>query len=328
MKFIDTKTDSIYFGILVAVLAVLYFFVASPVFFWGKAKEPAKNEKVNIEQLREHVTSLTSLSPTRTFPNATLEDSAKYIAQYFQSYCDEVSLQKYVVASTTVENIVCSIGISKPGRIVIGAHYDTFGPTPGADDNASGVAGLLELARIIAGNEKKFTERVDLVAFTLEEPPYFRTENMGSFQYALSLKKENVPVKIMVSLETIGYFSEKKDSQHFPHWLLKAMYPNTGNYILIIGDIKQSLLTREFKKHFKDGANISAWSLNGPTNLFGLDFSDHRSFWGFGYPAIMVTDTAIYRNQNYHEKTDTAETLNYEKMAEVVEGVYSGIKGL
>ncbi|RYZ79452.1 MAG: M28 family peptidase [Proteobacteria bacterium] len=237
----------------------------------------------------------------------------------------KVEEQKYVADKRTYKNLMTSFGPENASRIVIGAHYDVAGEAPGADDNASGIAGLLELSRLLRQRLPDLKHRVDLVAFTLEEPPFFKTNFMGSAMHASSLKTAGVDVKLMLSLEMIGYYSDALDSQKFPLSALGYVYPTTGNFISVIGNVDSPFLVRKVKTLMQKSANLPVEGLAAPKALVGIDFSDHRSYWEQGYPALMVTDTAFFRNPHYHELTDTPETLNYEKMAETVEGVYGVI---
>jgi hypothetical protein len=170
--------------------------------------------------------------------------------------------------------------------------------------------------------------RVDLVAFTLEEPPNFRTANMGSAVHAKMLFDNHIKVKRMICLEMVGFFSDKHKSQQYPIGLMKLFYPTTGNYISIVGKMGQGKTVRQTKKSMKSNSTIQVCSINSPSFVPGIDFSDHLNYWKYGYTAVMITDTAFYRNANYHEKTDTLETLNIDKMAEVIKGVYSSIVSL
>lgn len=208
--------------------------------------------------------------------------------------------------------------------MIIGAHYDSFRHTPGADDNASGVAGLLELARLFKDNPPD--RAVELLAYTLEEPPFFNTENMGSAVHAHSAALANKQIKLMISLEMIGYFSDEPDTQRYPVGFLNALYPDTGNFIAVIGrfsDIKQ---TRRVKALMSGATDLPVYSINAPALIEGLDFSDHRNYWSEGFNAVMITDTAFFRNTHYHELTDTADRLDYQRMANVVQGVYAVVQ--
>ena len=210
-------------------------------------------------------------------------------------------------------------------RLVVGAHYDVYGENPGADDNASGTAGLLELARLLKSQNPDLKYRVDLVAYTLEEPPFFRTEFMGSAVHAKSLFDAGIKVKGMISMDMIGYFSDAPKSQDYPLGLLKLFYPAVGNYIAVVGNLGNVGMVRKVKKEMKKAAALKVRSINAPASLPGIDFSDHRNYWKYDFDAVMITNTAFYRNKNYHEPTDTPETLNYEKMAEVVKGIYGAV---
>jgi Zn-dependent M28 family amino/carboxypeptidase len=205
--------------------------------------------------------------------------------------------------------------------IVIGAHYDSCGDTPGADDNASGVAGLLELARVLAEQPPK--QPVELVAYTLEEPPFFRTENMGSYRHAQSLAALNREVKLMLSLEMIGYFRDAPGSQRYPVGVLQLLYPDEGNFVALVGAFRDFGDMRRVKGLFKGASTLPATSINAPARVQGVDFSDHASYWQFKIPALMVTDTAFLRNAHYHGAGDTADTLDYVRMAQVVRGVFA-----
>jgi Zn-dependent M28 family amino/carboxypeptidase len=185
---------------------------------------------------------------------------------------------------------------------------------------------LIELARLLGAQPPAM--RVELVAFSTEEPPYFRTTGMGSSVHAESLRKANVNVRAMLSLEMIGYFSDAGGSQHFPAGILAAFYPSTGNYIGVAGRVSDGLLARRVKKAMSNAAPLPVYAISAPSFIPGIDFSDQLNYWNAGYDALMITDTAFYRNRNYHTANDTAEKLDYKRMALVVEGVYAAVTEL
>lgn len=213
--------------------------------------------------------------------------------------------------------MIAKFGPDSGAVIIVGAHYDTYANLPGADDNASGVAGLLELAKLLS--TATLPTQVHLVAYTLEEPPYFATQHMGSYVHAASLQE--LDVKLMISLEMIGYFSEEENSQRYPINAMKLLYPSKGNFIAIVDEITGQR-GAELKAAINKYTGLPAHSINAPRAMRGIDFSDHRNYWAFGIPAVMVTDTAFYRNDAYHTAEDTHDRLNYELMAEVVYGVF------
>ena len=171
------------------------------------------------------------------------------------------------------------------------------------------------------------THRIDLVAYTLEEPPYFATALMGSAVHARSLKEKGTEVRLMISLEMLGFFSDEKNSQRFPFPQMSWWYPTVGNFIAVVGDqsINGRRMTRSVRSGMKRGSSLPVYSINAPTTLPGIDFSDHRNYWAEGFPALMITDTAFLRNGNYHQVTDTPDSLDYTRMAQVVEGVYRAL---
>ena len=257
-----------------------------------------------------------------------LNKTADYITSEFSNYGYTVSFQPFEFEGKTYKNIIVEIkGRKTPGKIlVIGAHYDTVMGTPGADDNASAVAGLLELARLL--HSRPFDKTVRFVAFTLEEPPFFRSKRMGSYAYARSLKKKNEDLEGMICLEMIGYFTDKPESQFFPLSFFRGMYPDKGNFIILVSDLRSKSFLNRVKDGFKKGTDLPVESISTFSIIPGIDFSDHRSFWEFGYDALMVTDTAFYRNPNYHGAGDVPETLDYKRMTEVVLGLKSAIEEL
>lgn len=270
--------------------------------------------------LRKHLLALVSGKEYRTYTNTEkLNQTADYIRSVLAKYTDSVGFQEYSVNGKTYKNVIASFGPRIAKRIVIGAHYDVCGPQQGADDNASGVAGLLELARLLKGQRLNY--RVDLVAYTLEEPPFFRTENMGSYIHAKSLSDSHAKVYGMISLEMIGYFSDEKNSQSYPIGLLSLVYGNKGNYITLVKKWASGSFAREFCKKYKHTKALRTKRFSGPPSLPGLDFSDHLNYWKFGFSALMITDTSFYRNKNYHQPTDTIEMLDFKRMAKVVDGV-------
>jgi Zn-dependent M28 family amino/carboxypeptidase len=235
-----------------------------------------------------------------------------------------VADQPFQTGGATYRNVIAHFGPETRERVVVGAHYDTAGPLPGADDNASGVAGLLELARLLGGSP--LTRRIELVAYPLEEPPYFASREMGSAFHARSLKAQGARVRSMLCLEMIGFFSDAPDSQEVPLAALKRLYPSQGNFILVVGRPGQGGLVRRVKNRMgKAAAPLDVRSLLAPASLPGVDFSDHRNYWNEGWDAVMITDSAFYRNPHYHTARDTPDTLDYPRMARVVDGVLAAV---
>jgi Zn-dependent M28 family amino/carboxypeptidase len=259
---------------------------------------------------------------------ANLDAAAEWIRTELERNGAAVSEQTWSADGETYRNVVARIGSDSSDRIVVGAHYDTDGPYPGADDDASGVAGLLELARLLAANPPPLA--VELVAYSLEESPYFATPDMGSVQHADALARAGVRVRAMLSLEMIGYFSDEPGSQSYLHFApLGWGYPDRGNFIAVVGNLAEESLVRRVKRAMRAaGGSVPVESINAPEWMPGIDFSDHRSYWARGFPAVMITDTAFLRNANYHEPSDTPETLDYARMAAVVAAVHEALWAL
>ena len=282
-----------------------------------------------IERLYRDVAFLTELRPFRNFRNlASLNKVCDYIQEVFDGLGLDVEEQTWQVGGTEYKNVIASYNPGKKKRLIVGAHYDVCGDQPGADDNASAVAGLLETARLIAEKKPKINYRIDFVAYCLEEPPFFGTENMGSFVHAQSLHKEDVEVIGMICYEMIGYFSDEPNSQPFPHPDLARLYPSTANFIIVVGIETFRDFNQKVYNLMREKAAIDVQVIHFPkaNSLAGL--SDQLNYWRFGYPALMINDTAFVRNPNYHEVTDTIDTLDFEKMTEVINGANNAIVGL
>lgn len=280
--------------------------------------------------LYAHVKFLTSLQPARHYRNLrSLNQAADYIKAEFEKLeAGPVEEQVFRADGRQYRNIILSVGLVNAPRIVVGAHYDVFDEMPGADDNASAVAGLLETARLLHTLGSNLKYRVELVAYPNEEPPYFATEYMGSAVHAKSLHEAGVPVRAMLCYEMIGYFRDEPGSQRFPNEQLAARYPSTGNFITVVGRTGQEDFTRQVQELMQAKADIDVQRINLPAEMGLAGLSDHRNYWTYGYEAVMINDTAFLRNPNYHQPTDTIETLDFRRMAEVVNGVYAAILGL
>lgn len=280
--------------------------------------------KGDPQRLKEHVKKLSEeLGPRDAGHPENMDRAADYILDQLKSFTNKTDEQSYSADHLTVKNVRAFFGPETEERIVVGAHYDVAGPYPGADDNASGVAGLLELARMLADENPGM--QVELVSYPLEEPPYFYTKKMGSYIHAKSLKDEDLKVRAMIALEMIGYFSDEEGSQSYPLFLLRPFYPSAGNYIAVVGKLFQRELVGKVRKAMEGASPLPVESINAPKLVPGIAFSDHLNYWRKSYPAVMITDTAMYRNPNYHSPTDTADTLDYERMAQVVDGVKEAI---
>lgn len=270
--------------------------------------------------IKAHLNALTKTERSRTYYNVRqLDQTAAYIENIFNQYADTVWIQEYLANGNTYRNVVCSFGVNQKKRIVIGAHYDVCGEQEGADDNASGVVGLLELARLLHGQHLPY--RIDLVAYSLEEPPYFRTQYMGSYIHAQSLAGSNVDVYGMICFDMIGYFSSEKKSQAYPFGILSLFYGKKGNYITLIKRFGGGSFARRFARRYKSSATIRAKKFSAPGKAPGVSYSDHANYWNLDYSAVLITDTSIFRNRNYHLPSDTMETLDIKSMAQVIDGV-------
>jgi len=265
----------------------------------------------------------TNLSPRDYLHPENLDRIAVYVSEELAKAGGRVSGQPFAVDGRTYRNVTASFGPEAGERVVVGAHYDAFGPNPGADDNASGVAGLLELGRALG--QTTLPTRVDLVAYTLEEPPYFATASMGSAVHARGLAKDGIALRGMISLEMIGYFTDAADSQGYPFGALRLFYPSRGDFIGVVGNFRSTLLVHKVKSAMRAATPLPVESLAAPSFVVGVDWSDHLNYWNAGYPAVMVTDTSFYRNKHYHTATDTADRLDYERMADVVRGVHAAV---
>ena len=250
--------------------------------------------------------------------------------EYIVSVLSEMGLtpdrQTFTYQGREFANIWVTMAGEKEETVVIGAHYDTVIGTPGADDNASGVAVLLEMARLLKGLSMRRTVR--LIFFALEEPPLFRSPYMGSSVYAREAKARGEKIVAMLSLEMVGYFDEKKGSQGYPFPAMDLIYPRQGNFIAVVGDLASRRLVKEVAFSLRREKRLPVEYLAAPAFVPGIDFSDHLSFTKQGYPGIMITDTAFYRNPFYHTEKDTAQTLNYEKMALLLGALVHVVKNL
>ena len=292
---------------------------------WEASAPPAPKIPVRVDLLKKHVYALASISPARNHQNVpSLNQAASYIRNDWKQNGFEVFEQSYQVKGKVYKNLILRYGPKQGARVVVGAHYDVCGDQPGADDNATGIAGLLEIARLLKVLKPKFKSPLELVAYTLEEPPYFRTPNMGSARHVKMLLERKVSIKAMLSLEMLGFFSDKPNSQNFPSSLLSLYYPTKGSFISVVGNQKTKgrRLVRHIKRYMRSASSLPVYSINAPSWIPGIDFSDHLNYWAEGIPAAMVTDTSFFRNRNYHKKGDTPQSLDYKRMSEVVKGVF------
>lgn len=285
--------------------------------------------KANQERIYGDVAFLTGVEPARNHENLeVLEQVCDYLKKEFVAMGGQPEEQSWTAGGNTYKNIICSYNSSKTKRLVVGAHYDVCGDQPGADDNASAVAGLLESARLVFANKPELDYRIDFVAYCLEEPPYFGSELMGSYIHAKSLHEQKADVLGMICFEMIGYFSDEPGSQPFPSPELAKLYPNTANFIIVVGLDKYGPFNQHVHGLMAKDSDIDVQVINFGQSEGLAGLSDQRNYWKFGYQALMINDTSFIRNPNYHEKTDTIDTLDFPKMTEVINSSYRAIVGM
>ncbi|MCC6621391.1 MAG: M28 family peptidase [Deltaproteobacteria bacterium] len=272
---------------------------------------------------------VTAFAPRDHAHPENLDRAARWIEERFAAAgARQIVTQIFEVDGRAYRNVVASFGPgSESGerafvRVVVGAHYDTAGPLPGANDNGSGVAALLELARRLGASPP--AARVELVAWTLEEPPYFATRDMGSAVHARSLVAQRKHVRAVISLETIGVYHDAPGTQTYPDPAMAARYGDRGDFLALVGRLEEAPLLARVAPAF--AGLVRAEVLAAPESVTGVGFSDHRSYWPYGFPAIMLTDTAFFRSDTYHTAADTPDKLDYARLARVADGVERAVR--
>ena len=280
------------------------------------------------QRLRAHVETLAAEIGERNVWRAeALQAAAAYIRNAWSDLGYQVTAQGYDVEGVWCENLAieragCS---SDSGIILAGAHYDTVAGSPGANDNASGVAGILELARLLRDIDCATTLR--LVAFVNEEPPFFYFGRMGSGLYAQAARERGDDIELMLSLEMLGCYSDRPGSQRYPP-ILRWFYPDRGDFIGFVANLRSRAALRRLARAFAIHSDFPLQTLVSPSIVPGVAWSDQLSFWRQGYAAVMVTDTAFYRYPHYHQASDTPEKLDYARMARVVDGLAKALAEL
>ena len=302
---------------------------AMPGKSWSTTVPPLSSQEQLIhDNLKRHVEMLAGeIGERNVWHPEALAAAALYIRKTLEDLGYEVHIQSFESRDLTLQNLEVELpGDSAPQEIIIlGAHYDSISGTPGANDNASGVAAMLEIARLLAGST--YSRTIRFVAFANEEPPFFYSEEMGSSVYVARSRQRGEQIKAMLALETIGYYSDQPDSQYYPI-PFSLFYPDTGNFIGFVGNLSSRRLVRQAVGAFRASTQFPSEGVAAPGWMMGVHWSDHWSFWQAGYPAIMITDTAFYRNHAYHTGEDVAERLSYEIMAQVVYGVFNYVRQL
>jgi len=281
------------------------------------------------KRLYTHVQVLSDEIGPRNLQNyLALNKTRDYIAEQMILHTKNFSIQQYPYEKKSISNLIVEkIGQNAPDEIiVVGAHYDTVLDSPGADDNATGIACLLELIRLLHQYNNNRTLR--FVAFTLEEPPFFGTEQMGSNVYAKSCKVKDENIVAMIALEMLGYYTEKRRSQKYPLPDMKGQYSDKGNFIAVVGNEESRRLANGFTEKITKASHIKSAAIIPHSHIHGIDLSDHSSFWKYNYTAIMITDTAFYRNPHYHEISDTIDTLNFRYFTRTAHALVYALKKL
>jgi hypothetical protein len=314
--------------VVAAILALLWWFgVRMPGKNISKAAPLSSDEIALREELRTDVQKLGGeIGERNMWHYAQLNAAADFIEDSFSRAGLHPRRDSYEMHGQACHNIEAEIPGARPEILLIGAHYDSVLGSPGANDNGSGVAALLALARRFAGKTAQHTLR--FVAFVNEEPPYFLSDEMGSLVYAGRCKARGDKISAMISLETIGYFSDAPHSQIYPSRALGIFYPKVGNFIGFVSNVHSRALLRRVIALFRKHAKIPSEGAALPAFIPGVSWSDQWSFWRRGYPGIMITDTAPFRYPYYHSSSDTPDKLDYDRFTLVVSGMEKVIKDL
>jgi Zn-dependent M28 family amino/carboxypeptidase len=292
--------------------------------------EPPTARQATIDNLRRHVDRLAGLiGPRHVGKPKALAAAAGLVESELRDAGYDVAREVYTASGANVANLIAELpgGRKHDEILILGAHYDTVAATPGADDNASAVAVLVEVARRMRGFRPKRTIR--FVSFPCEEPPHFHTGEMGSQIHARNCRERNERVVGMLCLEMVGFYSTLPGSQQIPDSLprwTRTFLPRRGDFLAAVGNLRSWRLLWQFRRGFKRATRMPLLSLALPERIHEIRLSDNSSFWDQGFPALMLTDTSFLRNPHYHLATDTPDTLDYERMADVVEGVVGAMQ--
>lgn len=301
----------------VAAAALLWTMIAMPGRSWSGALPALTDEDRRlVERLREHVHAIAS-KPHHRWAPAELEAAAVYIEERLRAAGHAVQREEFRSAGATVRNLFADVrGAQRPGEIVVvGAHYDSVAGAPGANDNGSGVAAVLELARVAREWRPDRTWRFAL--FVNEEPPFFQTAEMGSHVHVEGVRARAERIVAMFSIETIGFYTEAPGTQHYP-FPFSAFYPDRGNFLAFVANLASRKLAHRTIATFRAAAQFPSEGVAAPGWIPGVDWSDQWAFWRAGVPALMITDTAPFRYPHYHTPQDTPDKVDFERVARVV----------
>ncbi len=312
---------------LVVGIGFLFWMTSAPgTSYHGHIPAVASGNSESEPLLRKHVYKLAGEMGARSqWADGDLREPEGYILEELRAMWLLPELEEFEYKGELFANVIAEITGNTGEILVLGAHYDSVEMAPGADDNASGVAILLELARQLTDTTPNRTLR--FVFFANEEPPFFMSEGMGSYINAKNSYQRGDQIIGMISLESLGYFSNERDTQRYPP-VLDLFYPDTGNFVAFVGNLSSNSFLNRVISNFRSHARIPSESLVAPQVFPFVNLSDQWSFWLYDYDAIMVTDTAPFRNPNYHRESDTPETLNYDAMAEITSSLLSTIDDL
>lgn len=317
--------DAIFVAAFIA--ATWFFFIRMPGKNVLSTATLSAEETTLRDELKRDVEKLAGEIGERNMIHyAQLTAAAGFIENSFSNAGLMPRRDTYQLNGHDCHNIEVEIHGAGPGIVLVGAHYDSVFGGPGANDNGSGVAAVLALARRFSG--KTFQRTLRFVAFVNEEPPFFQTPQMGSFVYASHCRARNDKIAAMISLETIGCFSDAPGSQTYPSPGLGFFYPRTGNFIGFVGNTRSRRLLRRAISIFRDLKKLPSEGAALPGFIPGVSWSDQWSFWQHDYPGIMITDTAPFRYPHYHRPTDTPDKLDYDRFALVVSGMENVIADL
>ena len=278
--------------------------------------------KAQAQRMYEDVSFLTQLRPFRNYENLeSLAAVVNYLKEELKLLNQGFFEQKWMAEGNDYTNLIHSYQPNKTKRLIMGAHYDVCGDQPGADDNGSAVAGLIETIRLVYENNLELDYGIDFVFYCLEEPPFYGTQDMGSYVHAKSVAYNKENIIGMICYEMIGYFSEEKGSQNLPHPALALLYPTVGNFIMTVGIPEYKAFNKMIHDGMKKDSEVKVYHFAHELGRPLAEMSDQRNYWEFDIPALMINDTSMMRNSNYHKMSDDIETLDFGKMSKVIDSI-------